>query len=342
VEQQNKRVKAVTRHIEEREMDKKKLLKTGKNILGGGKNGIFLVLVVLFIFSAIFVNGFFTPTNLTNVMRQIAVVTIVALGATFVIILGHINVAYGSEIALIGCISCSVMVSTGSLFLALLAAIALGALIGGINGFIITKFGIPAFIMTLAVTTAARGSALLFTGGIPVAKMGPSFLVLGQGNLGIIPVSVIILFGLFITTWTFLNKTSFGRYVYAVGGNENAAIASGIKSKRVIFKAFILDGILTAIAGVVLMSRMNSGQPSAAVGYEFDAITAVVVGGTSLSGGSGSLVGTVIGAIIVGIINNVQNLLNINTQWQQVVKGIIILLAVILDIVSKRRIKAGY
>jgi inositol transport system permease protein len=316
------------------------LLKIGKNIFVGGKNGILFVLIGIFIFSSVFVNGFFTATNLTNVLRQIAVVTMVALGATFVIILGHINVAYGSEIALIGCIACSVMVTTGNVFLALLAAIALGAAIGGINGFVITKFGIPAFIMTLAVTTAARGAALLFTGGIPVSKMGTSFLILGQGNIGIIPVSVIILLVLFIITWIFLNKIPFGRYIYAVGGNENAAIASGIKSKRVIFKAFILDGILTAIAGVVLMSRMNSGQPSAAVGYEFDAITAVVVGGTSLSGGSGSLVGTVIGAVIVGIINNVQNLLNINTQWQQVVKGIIILLAVILDMISKRRINA--
>jgi inositol transport system permease protein len=321
-------------------MNKEQLLKIGKKAFGGGKNGMSFVLVIIFVFSTIFVNGFFTPANLTNVMRQIAVVTIVALGATFVIILGHINVAYGSEIALIGCVACAVMVGTGSVVVALLAAIALGILIGSITGYIITKFGIPAFIMTLAVTTAARGSALLFTGGIPVAKMGPAFLVLGQGNLGIIPVSVIILLVLFIITWVFLNKTPFGRYVYAVGGNENAAIASGIKSKRVILKAFILDGILTAIAGVVLMSRMNSGQPSAAVGYEFDAITAVVVGGTSLSGGSGSLVGTVIGAVIVGIINNVQNLLNINTQWQQVVKGIIILLAVILDVVSKRRISA--
>jgi inositol transport system permease protein len=320
-------------------MNKEQLSKLGKTIFGGGKNGIFFILIAIFLFSSIFVNGFFTPTNLTNVMRQIAVVTIVALGATFVIILGHINVAYGSEIALIGCVASAVMVGTGNVLLALLTAIALGTVIGSINGFVITKFGIPAFIMTLAVTTTARGAALLFTGGIPISKMGSSFLVLGQGNVGIIPVSVIILLVLFIITWIFLNKTPFGRYVYAVGGNENAAIASGIKSKQVVIKAFILDGILTGIAGVILMSRMNSGQPSAAVGYEFDAITAVVVGGTSLSGGSGSLIGTVIGAVIVGIINNVQNLLNINTQWQQVVKGVIILLAVILDVVSKHRAK---
>jgi inositol transport system permease protein len=310
-----------------------------KRVLGDGKNGIFFILVAIFVVSSIFVPGFFTSTNLTNVLRQIAVVTIVALGATFVIILGHINVAYGSEIALLGCIASATMVATNNVVVAILAAMAVGMVIGTINGYVITKFGIPAFIMTLAVTTVARGSALLFTKGIPISKMGPSFLFIGQGNVGFMPVSVIILAILFIITWLLLNKTPFGRYIFAVGGNENAAIASGIKSKRVVLKAFILDSILTAIASVVLMSRMNSGQPAAAVGYEFDAITAVVVGGTSLAGGSGSLIGTVIGAVIVGVINNVQNLLNINTQWQQVVKGLIILGAVILDVVSKRRAK---
>jgi inositol transport system permease protein len=303
------------------------------------KNGILFILIAIFAVSIIFVPGFFTVTNLTNVLRQIAVVTIIALGATFVIILGHINVAYGSEIALTGCIACAAMAATNNVFAAFAAALAVGFFIGCINGLVITQFGIPAFIMTLAVTTVARGSVLLFTKGIPVTGMSKSFLVIGQGNIGFIPVSVLVLFILLVITWTLLNKTSFGRYVYAVGGNENAAIASGIKSKSVVIKAFILDGALTAIAGVVLMSRINSGQPAAGVGYEFDAITAVVVGGTSLSGGSGSIVGTIIGAVIVGIINNVQNLLNINAYWQQIVKGLIILFAVILDVVSKRRTK---
>jgi inositol transport system permease protein len=276
---------------------------------------------------------------LTNVLRQITVVTILALGATFVIILGHINVAYGSEIALTGCIACAIMVATNNVFLSVLITLAVGLLIGCINGFVITKFNIPAFIMTLAVTTVARGSALLFTKGVPVSGMGAQFLIIGQGNWGFMPVSVLILIILFIITWILLNKTTFGRYIFAVGGNESAAIASGIRSKIIVLKAFILDGVLTATAGIVLMSRINSGQPAAGVGYEFDAITAVVVGGTSLSGGSGSIVGTIIGAIIVGIINNVQNLLNINAYWQQIVKGIIILFAVILDVVSKRRTK---
>lgn len=316
----------------------------GKNILKAffrwsAKNGIVFILVGILLISSIFVDGFFTPTNLTNVLRQIAVVTIIALGATFVIILGHINVAYGSEIALIGTVSCSVMVSTNSVVIAVLAALLLGVIIGGINGIIITKFNIPAFIMTLAMTTIARGAVLLFTGGVPIAGMGQRFLFIGQGNIIFIPVSVLVLLILFIITWVLLNKTCFGRYVFAVGGNANAAIASGIKTKNVVIKAFVLDGALTAIAGVVLMSRINSGQPAAGVSYEFDAITAVVVGGTSLAGGYGSIAGTVMGAVIVGIINNVQNILNINTYWQQIVKGLIILFAVILDILSKRRAK---
>jgi inositol transport system permease protein len=318
-------------------MNKEQLSKLGKTIFGGGKNGIFFILIAIFIVCSIFVDGFFSQANLANVFRQIAVTTILALGATFVIILGHINVAYGSMIALTGCVAATVMVSSNSLTLAILTALLLGLFIGCVNGLVITKFGIPAFIMTLAVTTVARGSALLLTKGTPITGMGERFLIIGQGNIGAIPVSVLILIVLFVITWILLNKTSFGRYIFATGGNENAAIASGIKTKLVIIKAFILDGLLTAIAGVVLMSRINSGQPAAGVSYEFDAITAVVVGGTSLSGGAGSLVGTIIGAVIVGIINNVQNLLSVNTYWQQIVKGLIILFAVILDVISKRR-----
>lgn len=301
------------------------------------KYGTFTILLAIFILSAIFCDNFFTKANLTNVLRQITVVTILALGATFVIILGHINVAYGSMIALIGCVSCGVMVQTQNLFLAIMAGILLGILIGAINGFVITYFGIPAFIMTLAVTTICRGAALLYTGGLPVTNLPKSFTFIGQGYLfDVIPVSVLILLVLFIFCWILLNKTTFGRYVYAVGGNINAAAASGVRVKDVVRKAFILDGILAAISGIVYMSRMNSGQPASGVGYEFDAITAVVVGGTSLAGGSGTIVGTIIGAIIVGIINNVQNLMNVHTYWQQIIKGLIILLAVVIDVTTKK------
>lgn len=308
-----------------------------------GKYGTILLLVLLFILASMFVPGFFAQKNLTNILRQIAVVTILGFGVEFVIILGHINVALGSEIALLGCISCLTMVGLQerlgagpALALSLCAAMGMGAVIGGVNGYVITKFNIPAFIMTLAVTTVARGSALLITGGKPVSGMDAAYKVIGQGYIGPLPISVLILAVLFAVCWIILNKLRFGRHLFAVGGNINAAEASGIRSKNVVRKAFLIDGLMAAVAGVLFMSRMGTAQPSAGVAYEFDAITACVVGGTSLSGGSGTVTGTLIGAIIVGIINNAQNLLGISAYWQQIVKGLIILVAVIIDVVTKQ------
>lgn len=308
-----------------------------------GKWGTLMILVVIAVLSALFVPNFVKPRNLINVLLQNAVVAMLAFSATFVIILGHINVAYGSELAFIGCIACLVMNSVQAsmspviaALVSLVVAVVVGMVIGAINGYVITKFNIPAFIMTLAVTTIARGGALLLTNGTPVAGMDDAFNWFGQGYIGPIPTSVVIMVLLFIVAWVLLNKTCFGRHIYAVGGNENAAVASGINSKKVVKRAFLLDGIFTGIAALVFMARQASGTPAGGLQYEFDAITAVVVGGTSLSGGSGNVVGTIIGAIIVGIINNVQNLLHINTYWQQVVKGLVILIAVIIDVVTKR------
>lgn len=302
-----------------------------------GKYGTLLILIVIFALASLLVPNFINPINLRNVLLQNAVVILLAYGATFVIILGHINVAYGAELAFIGCFACLVMSYTNNVLLAFLAAIAVGMLIGLINGYIITRFGIPAFIMTLGLQTIARGGALLMTDGSPVSMVGyPAFNWFGQGYIGFIPSSVVIMIVFFILVLILLNKTPFGRYVYAVGGNENAAIASGIKSKSVVRKAFLLDGFITAIAAVVFMARQASGTPAGGVSYEFDAITAVVVGGTSLAGGVGNVFGTLIGALIVGIVNNVQNLLGVNTYWQQVIKGLIILFAVIIDVVTKQ------
>ncbi len=304
-----------------------------------GKYGIFIILVVIFALSSIGVKGFLSEYNLSSVLLAITCTTVLSFGATFIIILGHINVAYGSEIALIGCVACMVAVATGSTLMAVLVGVLLGIVFGSLNGFIITKFGIPAFIMTLALTEAARGGAVIVTKGQTISGLPTSFTALGQGYIGPFPIAVVIMLVLFALCWVLLNKTKFGRYIYAVGGNINAAEASGIKSKQVVLKAFILDGILTGIAGILLMARMNSGVPGAGVSYEFDAITAVVVGGTSLAGGSGTLVGTIFGAIIVGIINNVQTLLGVDSNIQRIVKGCIILAAVIIDVVTKSAAK---
>lgn len=304
-----------------------------------GKFGILIILVVLFIVSAVAVPGFFSVFNLMNILLAIACTTILALGATFVIILGHINIAYGSELAFIGCVACMVNASTGNVFLAIIAALALGIVLGCLCGFIITKFAIPAFIMTLALTEAARGLAVKVTGGQTISGLSKSFTFLGQGYVGPIPMAIIILAICFVICYIILNKTSFGRHVYAVGGNDKAAEASGINPKKVVFKAYLLDGILTGIGSLILMARLNSGVPGAGLTYEMDAITAVVVGGTSMSGGSGTLVGTIFGAIIVGIINNVQTLLGVDSNVQRVVKGCIIVGAVIIDVVTKNSAK---
>lgn len=296
--------------------------------------GTILIFIGIFILASIVSSNFLTVANLTNVLRQMVVVTLLALGVTFVIILGHIDVSLGSVLALAGCIAATVMSETQSIILAVLAGLVIGVFVGSLSGFVITKYKIPAFIMTLAMTTVARGVVLLYTNGVPVTNLG-NFSVLGQGFIGFLPVSVLILIIFATISWVLLNKTKFGRYVYAVGGNAVAANASGINTNKVVRLAFLYNGITTAVSGIVLMSRINSGQPAAGIGYEFDAITAVVVGGTSLAGGTGTIVGTLIGSMIIGVINNILNLMNVNAYWQQIVKGIIIALAVILDVKTK-------
>lgn len=304
-----------------------------------GKFGIIIIMVVLFVISAVAVPGFLSAYNLTNILLAIACTTTLALGATFVIILGHINIAYGSELAFIGCVACMVDVATGSVLLAIAAVLLLGIVFGALCGFVITKFSIPAFIVTLALTEAARGAAVKVTGGQTISGLTKSFTFLGQGYVGPIPMAIIILVICFIVCYIILNKTPFGRYIYAVGGNAKAAEASGINPNKVVFKAYLLDGVLTGIASLILMARMNSGVPGAGLTFEMDAITAVVVGGTSMSGGSGTLVGTIFGAIIVGIINNILTLLGVDSNIQKIVKGLIIVAAVIIDVVTKNSAK---
>ena len=296
--------------------------------------GTILIFVGIFILASLLDDTFLTAPNLTNVLRQVVVVSLLACGVTFIIILGHIDVSLGSVLALCGTIAASVMSMTQNLGLAIAAGIAAGVVTGLINGYVITYFKIPSFIMTLAMTTVARGAILLYTAGVPVSNLG-EFSVIGQGMVGPVPVSVLILVAAAVLCWVLLNRTKFGRHVYAVGGNIKAAQASGIHTDGVLRKAFVLNGVLVAIAGIVLMSRVNSGQPAAGVAYEFDAITAVVVGGTSLMGGTGTITGTLIGAMIIGVINNILNLMNVSSYWQMIIKGLIIAVAVILDVKTK-------
>lgn len=297
--------------------------------------GILIALFVICAFLAIFPvtsQYFLTVKNLFNVLRQISTNLLLACGMTMVIILGGIDLSVGSVIALSGCLAAG-CVSRYNLPLgvALLVGILIGVVIGAFNGFVISRTTIPPFIVTLATMNIARGLAGVYTGGSPVRVVTDEWQFLGAGYLAGIPVPVIIMFVVFIISLLLLNKTKFGRHVYAVGGNVTAAKFSGINVKRVTFIVYLFTGIMAGLAGIILASRMYSGQPTAGEGAEMDAIAAVVVGGTSMAGGSGKLGGTIIGALIIGVLNNGLNLLNVNSFWQTVVKGIVILLAVTID-----------
>lgn len=299
------------------------------------KFGIYLILLLMIVVSSLLNEKFLTAANITNVMRQIVVIMLIACGEQLVITGGDIDLSPGSVVAFAGCIGCWVYVTTNSVILAVLASIAVGGLCGLFSGFVLTRYGIPAFIVTLAVQTSARGLALVFTDGVPISGLG-NLTMLGQGYLFGIPIPVLILVVVLFITWFIMSRRPLGRYIYAIGGNESAAIASGISVKKVKILAYLINGCFVGLAGIILMARVNSGQPAIGVGYEFDGITACVVGGISLSGGSGSIVGTIAGGLIVGIINNMLNLQNVSAYYQQIVKGLVILIAVIFDVTSKK------
>ena len=297
--------------------------------------GIIVAFLVLCVFLSVFPKtsgSFFTRQNIFNVLRQISTNLFLACGMTMVIILGGIDLSVGSIIALSGCISAGCVARYNlPLPIALLMGLLVGLLVGMFNGAVISKTTIPAFIVTLATMNIAKGLAYVYTGGSPVRVVTKEWQFLGAGYVGIFPTPVVILVIVLIITAIIMNKTKMGRHMYAVGGNQQAAEFSGIKVEKVKFFVHAFSGLMAGLAGIVLASRMYSGQPTAGDGAEMDAIAAVVVGGTSLAGGSGKIGGTIIGGLIIGVLNNGLNLLNVNSFWQYVVKGVVILLAVFLD-----------
>ncbi|NLC20247.1 MAG: ABC transporter permease [Clostridiales bacterium] len=303
--------------------------------------GIIIALLVLCLFlslNPVTKNSFLTLKNVFNVLRQISSNLFLACGMTMVIILGGIDLSVGSVIALSGCIAAGA-VSRYQLPLpvAIIIGILVGLLIGMFNGLVISKTTIPAFIVTLATMNIAKGLAYVYTGGSPVRVVTKEWQFLGAGYIGIVPTPVIILIVVLIVTGLIMNRAKIGRYIYAVGGNAQAARFSGINVAKVKFFVHAYSGLMAGLAGVVLASRMYSGQPTAGEGAEMDAIAAVVVGGTSMSGGFGKIGGTIIGGLIIGVLNNGLNLLNVNSFWQYVVKGIVILLAVFIDYMKNRK-----
>lgn len=307
-----------------------------------------IALAVLCIALGFLSDKFFTTDNGLNVLRQISVNVCIAVGMTLIVLTAGIDLSVGSVLALCGAITAGLLrngirIPSADLFIgftvlgAILAGIIIGAVLGLFNGFTITKFKVPPFVATLAMLTIARGFTMLFTKGHPISNLGQDFSYIGTGWLAGIPVPVWIAAGVVLIAVFITEKTRIGRYIYAIGGNEKAAIFSGININKVKLIVYALGGALAAIGGVIVTSRLNSAQPNAGASYELDAIAAVVIGGTSLSGGKGSIWGTVLGAVIIGVLNNGLVLLNVSPFWQQVVKGGVILLAVIIDRLGSKK-----
>lgn len=295
--------------------------------------GPFIGLLVIVTIITILNPSFLSLANILNVLRQVSINALIAFGMTFVILTGGIDLSVGSMLALSGAVTATLMASGVDPILSILIGLLVGVILGAINGFIISKGKVAPFIATLATMTIYRGLTLMFTDGRPVSGLGESafFELMGRGYFFGIPVPAITMMFSFLVLYLILKKTTFGRRVYAVGGNEEASILSGIKADRIKIYVYSLTGFLSALAGIILTSRLNSAQPTAGAMYELDAIAAVVLGGTSLTGGRGWIVGTLIGALIIGVLNNGLNLLGVSSFFQQVVKGSVILLAVLLD-----------
>jgi ribose transport system permease protein len=299
--------------------------------------GIGLAFVLLVVGLSIASPTFLTLSNLTDVTRQAVPVAIIAFGATFVIGMGGIDLSVGSTLALSSIVSAHMMLSGINVYLAVLAGLMLGALIGSINGVLIAKVGITDFIVTMAVMVISRGIINVYTEGIPKTGLSnPSFQFLGQGLIGPLPMPVIDTVALFGICFFLLYRTRFGRYTLSIGSNTDAARLVGINIPKIKILVYAMTGLLSALAGILLTSRLEAAMPEAGGGYELDVIAAVVMGGTSLAGGKASLMGTAIGAVLMTVVRNGLNLLNVNTFWHQVVIGTIILIAVAADRVRSK------
>ena len=296
---------------------------------------IFIVFCLVLSFST---TGFFTKNNIINILRQVSYNGVIACGMTFVITLGDIDLSVGSIVGYAAIVACS-FAHPGEypLGVTIAIALALGAAIGLVNGLGVAFGHVPAFIMTLGTQLIVRGMIMLYNNGKPVLNLSDQYRKIGSGYIGAIPIPVVILVGVLVVSWFMLNKTKFGRHVLALGGNEQAARISGVNTKFTRIMVFVFSGMCAAVAGMIISARVNAGSPTLGDGYELDAIAASVIGGTSMSGGYGSITGTVAGVLIIGVINNGLDLLNVSAYYQQVIRGAIIVGAVLFDMYSKHR-----
>lgn len=300
------------------------------------KFSIFIVLIIMFVVCSMLSPYFLRSNNLMNIARQLCVGILIAYGEMILIVSGFLDLSVGSVLALSGVLGVSVYKETRIMLLAILVALLVGVICNLFNAVFVAQFDVPAFIATLGMQQVARGIALYYTGGANILQLG-DFVKIGQGMVGIIPVPVIIVVCITVVVWYMFNHTRYGRNLYAIGGNRKAAEASGINAKQNIYISYIINGLLAGLAGVIFMARNNSGLPNGAVGYEMTGLTAAIVGGTSFSGGVGTVMGTVAGAFIIGFLENIMSLIGVNSYIQSIIEGAIIVVAVAFDIMSKNR-----
>jgi ribose transport system permease protein len=297
--------------------------------------GILLLICLVFALGS---SEFLTASNLLNVALQTSIIAIVAIGMTFVILTAGIDLSVGSLMALCGAVAAGIAVRQGmDTYLSISIALGVGLILGAINGLMVVRGGIPPFVATLSMLAIARGLTLVYTQGRPIAGLDERFIYWGTGQVWGIPIPVIIMILIAIIAHIVTRYTPFGLHVYSTGGNEETTRLAGISPDRIKIAVYMISGFIAAIGGVLLTARLWSAQPNAAAGWELDAIAAPVLGGTSLFGGVGSIGGTVIGAFIIGVLSNGLNLMGVPSYYQQVIKGLVLILAVTVDLINKRR-----
>ena len=301
---------------------------------------IYVILILLFLIFSIASPSFINANNLINVVRQISMLGIASVGMTFALLVGGIDLSIGSQMSMVAVI-CSIMMTKGNInpWIASILCIVLTSAVGFFNGIIISKIKMPPLIVTLSTMIIIEGVAFIISKGIPIFGFPQGFSILGQGYIGIIPIPVIIMIVILIIGAIILNKTYIGRYFYSIGGNEEASRLSGIDVDKIKCLAYTLSGLFAGIAGVILLSRTNSGQPTMGKGFEFDVLTAVVLGGVSVNGGVGKISNVISGILIIGVLNNGLVLMGMNTYVQSVIKGIVLLIAVAFDFIQRSKKK---
>lgn len=304
--------------------------------------GILAALLIMCLFFSVFGNNFLTQTNVVNLLRTCATNCYLAIGVQMAIILAGIDLTGGALAALTGVVCVMTFENAGlPIWVGIVVGVLIGVVVGMANGVIITYTGIHPFVVTLAMQSICRGGAYLLANGSPVTTTNRSFSSFGSGSLGVVPLPVVYMTIFLILDFFLLNKTRTGRHIYAVGGNETSARFSGININKIKILVWTISGAMAGFCGVVLAARLSSGQPSTGEGYETDAIAAAVLGGTSFFGGTGTVGGLIIGVLIIGLISNGLNLMHVNSYWQYVLKGVIIIAAVYVDMLKQKRQNAA-